>query len=66
MYIIASISSKLITPVTTLLRIIKGGEVKQQVNAQAKTLEELAEREKELGDKVTKIMMTIPSLEISF
>ncbi len=37
-------------------------EVKQQVNAQAKTLEELAEREKELGDKVTKIMMTIPNI----
>lgn len=36
--------------------------VKQQVNAQAKTLEELAEREKELGDKVTKIMMTIPNI----
>ncbi|MEZ3475261.1 MAG: serine--tRNA ligase [Lachnospiraceae bacterium] len=37
-------------------------EIKQQVNAQAKTLEELAEREKELGDKVTKIMMTIPNI----
>lgn len=37
-------------------------ELKQQVNAQAKTLEELAEREKELGDKVTKIMMTIPNI----
>ena len=37
-------------------------EVKQQVNAQDKTLEELAEREKELGDKVTKIMMTIPNI----
>ena len=37
-------------------------EVRQQVNAQAKTLEELAEREKELGDKVTKIMMTIPNI----
>ena len=37
-------------------------EVKQQVNAQAKTLEELAERKKELGDKVTKIMMTIPNI----
>ena len=36
--------------------------VKQQVNAQAKTLEELAERERELGDKVTKIMMTIPNI----
>ncbi|MDE6365252.1 MAG: serine--tRNA ligase [Lachnospiraceae bacterium] len=37
-------------------------KIKQQVNAQAKTLEELAEREKELGDKVTKIMMTIPNM----
>ena len=36
--------------------------VKQQVNAQAKTLEELAERERELGDKVTKIMMTIAKI----
>ena len=36
--------------------------VKQQVNAQAKTLEELAERERVLGDKVTKIMMTIPNI----
>ena len=36
--------------------------VKQQVNAQAKTLEELAERERELGDKETKIMMTIPNI----
>ncbi len=36
--------------------------IKQQVNAQAKTLEELAEREKELGEKVTKIMMTIPNI----
>ncbi|MDE6621163.1 MAG: serine--tRNA ligase, partial [Lachnospiraceae bacterium] len=37
-------------------------EVKKQVNAQAKTLEELAEREKELGEKVAKIMMTIPNI----
>ncbi|MDE7031262.1 MAG: serine--tRNA ligase, partial [Lachnospiraceae bacterium] len=37
-------------------------EVKKQVNAQAKTLEELAEREKELSEKVTKIMMTIPNI----
>ncbi len=36
--------------------------VKLQVNAQAKTLEELAEKEKELSDKVTKIMMTIPNI----
>lgn len=37
-------------------------EVKKQVNAQAKKLEELAEQEKELGEKVTKIMMTIPNI----
>lgn len=37
-------------------------EVKKQVNAQAKTLEALAEKEKELGEKVTKIMMTIPNI----
>ncbi len=37
-------------------------EVKKQVNAQAKTLEELAEKEKELGEKVNKIMMTIPNI----
>ncbi len=37
-------------------------EVKKQVNAQAKRLEELAEAEKELNDKVTKIMMTIPNI----
>ena len=37
-------------------------EVKKQVSAQAKTLEELAEKEKELSEKVTKIMMTIPNI----
>lgn len=37
-------------------------EVKKQVNAQAKKLEELAEQEKELSEKVTKIMMTIPNI----
>ena len=37
-------------------------EVKKQVNAQAKTLEELAEKEKELNDKVLKIMMRIPNI----
>lgn len=37
-------------------------EIKKQVNAQAKTLEELAEKEKELGEKVNKIMMTIPNI----
>lgn len=37
-------------------------EVKKQVNAQAKRLEELAEKEKELSEKVTKIMMSIPNI----
>lgn len=37
-------------------------EVKKQVNAQAQKLEELAEQEKELNEKVTKIMMTIPNI----
>jgi len=37
-------------------------EVKKQVNAQAQKLEELAEKEKELNEKVTKIMMTIPNI----
>ncbi|GFI24019.1 serine--tRNA ligase [Lachnospiraceae bacterium] len=37
-------------------------EVKKLVNAQAKKLEELAEKEKELGEKVNKIMMTIPNI----
>lgn len=37
-------------------------EVKKQVNAQAQKLEELAEQEKELSEKVTKIMMTIPNI----
>lgn len=37
-------------------------EIKKKVNAQAKTLEELAEKEKELGEKVNKIMMTIPNI----
>ncbi|MDE7267300.1 MAG: serine--tRNA ligase [Lachnospiraceae bacterium] len=37
-------------------------EVKKQVNAQAAKLEELAEKEKELNEKVTKIMMTIPNI----
>lgn len=37
-------------------------EVKAKVNAQAKRLEELAEAEKELGEKVTKIMMSIPNI----
>ena len=37
-------------------------EVKKQVNAQAQRLEKLAEKEKELSEKVTKIMMTIPNI----
>ncbi len=37
-------------------------EVKKQVAAQASKLEELAEKEKELNEKVTKIMMTIPNI----
>ncbi len=37
-------------------------EVKKQVNAQAARLEELAEKEKELNEKVTKIMMVIPNI----
>ncbi|MCI9035172.1 MAG: serine--tRNA ligase [Lachnospiraceae bacterium] len=37
-------------------------EVKKQVNAQAARLEALAEKEKELNEKVTKIMMVIPNI----
>ena len=37
-------------------------EVKKQVAASAKRLVELEEQEKELNDKVTKIMMTIPNI----
>ena len=37
-------------------------EVKKQVAAEATRLEELAEKEKELNEKVTKIMMTIPNI----
>ena len=37
-------------------------EVKKQVASQASKLEELAEKEKELNEKVTKIMMTIPNI----
>ncbi|MCM1102972.1 MAG: serine--tRNA ligase [Clostridium sp.] len=36
--------------------------VKQQVADQAKQLEELSARETELGEKITKIMMTIPNI----
>ena len=37
-------------------------EIKKQVNAQAARLEALAEKEKELNEKVTKIMMVIPNI----
>ncbi len=37
-------------------------EVKKQVNAQAARLEALAEKEKELNEKVSKIMMVIPNI----
>ncbi len=37
-------------------------EVKKQVASQASKLEELAEKEKELNEKVTKIMMIIPNI----
>lgn len=37
-------------------------EVKKQVAAEAQRLEALAEKEKELNEKVTKIMMTIPNI----
>ena len=37
-------------------------EVKKQVAADAERLESLAEKEKELNEKVTKIMMTIPNI----
>ena len=37
-------------------------EVKKQVAADAKKLEELSAKEKELDEKVTKIMMTIPNI----
>ena len=37
-------------------------EVKKQVAAEAERLEVLAEKEKELNEKVTKIMMTIPNI----
>ena len=37
-------------------------EVKKKVAAEAERLEALAEKEKELNEKVTKIMMTIPNI----
>ena len=40
----------------------EGMAIREQVNAQAKELEELAAKEKELNDKVTSIMMSIPNI----
>ena len=37
-------------------------EIRQQVTDQAQELEELGKKEKELGEKVTSIMMTIPNI----
>ncbi len=40
----------------------EGMALRQQVNDQAKELEELSEKQNELDEKVTKIMMTIPNI----
>ncbi len=40
----------------------EGMALKDKVTAQAKELEELAKKENELGEKVTKIMMSIPNI----
>ncbi len=40
----------------------EGMTLRQQVNDQAKELEELSEKQNELDEKVTKIMMTIPNI----
>ncbi|MBQ9531567.1 MAG: serine--tRNA ligase [Eubacterium sp.] len=40
----------------------EGMALKEKVTAQAKELEELAKKENELGEKVTKIMMSIPNI----
>ena len=40
----------------------EGMALKEKVTAQAKELEELAKKESELGEKVTKIMMSIPNI----
>lgn len=40
----------------------EGMAIREQVNAQAKELEELAAKEKELNEKVTSIMMSIPNI----
>ena len=40
----------------------EGMALREQVTAQAKELEELASKEKELNDRVTQIMMSIPNI----
>ena len=40
----------------------EGMAIREQVNAQAKELEELAAKEKDLNAKVTEIMMSIPNI----
>ena len=40
----------------------RGNGAQRKVTAQAKELEELSAKEKELGDKVTKLMMSIPNI----
>lgn len=40
----------------------EGMALKEKVTAQAKELEDLAKKENELGEKVTKIMMSIPNI----
>ncbi len=40
----------------------EGMALKEQVTAQAKELDELAKKESELGEKVTKLMMSIPNI----
>ena len=40
----------------------EGMALKEQVTAQAKELDELAKKETELGEKVTKLMMSIPNI----
>jgi seryl-tRNA synthetase len=40
----------------------EGMALKEQVTAQAKELDELAKKESELGEKITKIMMSIPNI----
>ena len=40
----------------------EGMSLKEQVTAQAKELDELAKKESELGERVTKLMMSIPNI----